>query len=47
LFDRADSNHDNMLSREEFKKFIASRRPPPPPPHGEGDGDRPPPPPRE
>src|SRR5687768_15045826 len=32
LFDRADTNRDNMLSREEFKKFLAARRPAPPPP---------------
>src|ERR1051326_5049627 len=39
LFDRADANHDGVLSREEFAQFINSHRPPPPPPDGNDSGD--------
>ena len=47
LFDRADTNHDGVLSREEFKQFLAHMPPPPPPRQGQGNGptSRPAPPP--
>ena len=34
LFDRLDTNHDGVLSRDEFKAFL-SHLPPPPPPKDE------------
>ena len=40
LFDRADTDHNGVLSREEFKEFLAHRPPPgqrPPPQQGSGD----------
>ena len=40
LFDRADTNHDGVLSREEFKEFLAHRPPPGQRPPQQGSGDR-------
>ncbi len=38
LFDRADTDHNGVLSREEFKAFLAHRPPSPQrPPQGSGD----------